>query len=267
MCDTPLFSIENLVKRYPASGRRHKLDGKPAVDHVSFTVAEDQALGLVGESGSGKTTIAKCLDLLEIPSAGDIKFRGISIFGMDSRAVKNYRTQVQMVLQDPYASLDPQKTVEKLICEPLHIQKEKDATVIKNKVNQIMEAVGLPSGFKIRYPHELSGGQRQRVAIARALIIRPRVLIADEPVSALDVSTQAQILNLLKELKQAFHLTLIFVSHDLAIVKYVCDYIVVLKNGAVMEQGASRQLFAKPSSAYFQQLIAAVPRSSPYGID
>lgn len=259
-----LFSVENLYKEFGVGKRFNRSKAKVAVNNVSFTVEKSQAIGLVGESGSGKTTIAKCLDLLETPTSGDIKFNGGSIFSLDKKGIRDYRSQVQMVLQDPYSSLDPQKTVDELIREPLIIHKIKDPRIIREKVDEIMEMVGLPNSFRIRYPHELSGGQRQRVAIARALVIRPGVLIADEPVSALDVSTQAQILNLLKELKQELDLTLIFISHDLAIVKYICDYIVVLKDGNMVEQGESSLIFDRPASEYFTNLIDAVPKSSPY---
>lgn len=264
MFNTELFSVESLYKEFGVGNRLYSGTKKIAVNHVSFSVQENMSIGLVGESGSGKTTIAKCLDILEKPTSGDIKFRGQSIFHLDKKGIRDYRSQVQMVFQDPYSSLDPQKTVDDLISEPLIIYKEKDPAFIRQKTDRIMELVGLPKGFRIRYPHELSGGQRQRVAIARALVVSPSVLIADEPVSALDVSTQAQILNLLKTLKQELNLTLIFISHDLAIVKYICDYLVVLKDGNVVEQGSSQEIFGRPASEYFTNLIDAVPRSSPY---
>ena len=259
-----LFSVEHLCKEYKAGNRLSKKETKEAVRDVSFVIKESQAVGLVGETGSGKTTIAKCLDILERPSSGDIKFKGESIFQFNRKEMKHYRSQVQMVLQDPYASLDPQKTVEDLIREPLLIYHICPRRETEREVGKIMELVGLSANFKIRYPHELSGGQRQRVSIARALSIRPDVLIADEPVSALDVSTQAQILNLLKELKRELNLTLIFISHDLAVVKYICDYMIVLKDGVIVEKGETGKLFANPSSDYFVNLIQAVPKSSPY---
>ena len=266
MSNSELFSVENLYKEFWTGNRLYSAGKKVAVNNVSFLVEENMSIGLVGESGSGKTTIAKCLDILERPTLGDIKFKGHSIFTLGRSGEKAYRAQVQMVLQDPYASLDPQRTVEELIREPLIIHKKANPEKIQQEVKEIMRLVGLPSNLQMRYPHELSGGQRQRVAIARALVIRPSVLIADEPVSALDVSTQAQILNLLKKLKKDLNFTLIFISHDLAVVKYVCDYIVVLKDGSVVEQGTCRDIFQNPASEYFTHLIEAVPKASPYEV-
>jgi peptide/nickel transport system ATP-binding protein len=218
-----------------------------AVDDVSFEVRRDETLGLVGESGSGKTTLMKLLLGLEKPDTGSVTYFGTSL-----------RHEVQVVFQDPASALDPRMRVDEIIMEPLRVLRiEGDHHA---RVRQLMDAVGLPAAYARRYPHEFSGGQRQRIAIARALAPRPRVLIGDEPVSALDVSVRAQILNLLEDLRVGFQLTLILVSHDLSIVRHLTDRVLVMQHGQIVEEGPTRSVFRAPQHAYTRLLLDSIPR-------
>jgi peptide/nickel transport system ATP-binding protein len=209
-----------------------------AVDRVSFGLAGGESLGLVGESGSGKTTLLRLMLGLERPTRGRVVYRGVSL-----------RRDVQIVFQDPVGALDPRMTVAGIVLEPR-----------QQRLHELLDAVGLPRTAAGRYPHEFSGGQRQRIAIARALAPRPRVLLADEPVSALDVSVRAQILNLLEDLRQAFELSLVLVSHDLSVVRHMCERVLVMHRGRIVEEGATRELFSNPRDPYTRRLLDSVPR-------
>lgn len=227
-----------------------------AVDGISFSVAEGEALGLVGESGCGKSTLARCLVGLQEVTRGDIYFQGQKI----TKRSQQMRRQVQMVFQDPYSSLNPRMTVGQVLVELLRVHDLVARSSIDRRTRELLELVRLPTHFLGAYPHQLSGGQRQRVSIARALALEPRVLIADEPVSALDVSIRASILNLLQELRRDLGLTLILISHDLAIVRHMCDRTQVMYLGKIVETAATVTLFADPQHPYTQGLLAAIPR-------
>jgi peptide/nickel transport system ATP-binding protein len=247
--DTPLFVVDHVSRRYrlPRTslvGPRRVLT---AVDDVSFTLARDETLGVVGESGSGKTTLMKLLLGLERPDAGAVTYLGQSL-----------RREVQVVFQDPASALDPRMKVGDIITEPLHVLRIPGDHQVR--LAELLEAVGLPRASARRYPHEFSGGQRQRIAIARALAPRPRVLIGDEPVSALDVSVRAQILNLLEDLRVDFQLTLILVSHDLSVVRHMTDRVLVMQQGRVVESGPTRGVFRAPQHAYTRLLLDSIPR-------
>ncbi|ONI78625.1 ABC transporter ATP-binding protein [Actinosynnema sp. ALI-1.44] len=229
--------------------------GRPAVDAlrgVSFDVAAGQRFGIVGESGSGKSTLVRLLAALDTPTGGTISFRGTRIDGVPERRLKFLRDELQIVFQDPMGSLDPRMRVRDIICEPL---KRRD----DERLAELLDAVGLPLDAASRYPHQFSGGQRQRISIARALAPDPKVLIADEPVSALDVSVRAQILNLLADLVERYELTLVFVSHDLSVVRHVCDTVAVMRRGEIVELGDVEQVYQQPLHEYTRELIAAAP--------
>jgi peptide/nickel transport system ATP-binding protein len=247
--DTPLFVVEHVSRRYrlPRTslfGPRRVLT---AVDDVSFTLGREETLGVVGESGSGKTTLMKLLLGLEQPDSGSVTYLGQFL-----------RREVQVVFQDPASALDPRMRVGDIITEPLHVLRIPGDH--KARLAELLDAVGLSRAVASRYPHEFSGGQRQRIAIARALAPRPRVLIGDEPVSALDVSVRAQILNLLEDLRVGFQLTLILVSHDLSVVRHMTDRVLVMQHGHVVETGSTRAVFRAPQHAYTRLLLESIPR-------
>jgi peptide/nickel transport system ATP-binding protein len=223
---------------------------------VSFELYAGQSLGVVGESGSGKSTLARLVMALEPPSAGRVEMLGRDLHRLSPHELRAARRDFQMVFQDPYGSLDPRQRIEAIVAEPLGggSADERRAAVVDT-----LEAVGLRAADLARYPHEFSGGQRQRIAIARALITRPRLIVADEPVSALDVSVQAQVLNLLDDLQQRFGLTYLFISHDLAVVEHLCDSVLVMRGGEIVERGTPQQLFRAAEHAYTRALLAAVP--------
>ncbi len=253
----PLYRVTDLTRSFGRGGRVRALDG------VSLEVRRGQRLGIVGESGSGKSTLIRLMAALDRPTSGEISFEGRSIVGMRERELGFLRAAVQLVFQDPRSSLNPRMTVGSIVTEPLrsaHLRSALDAVDPRQRLTEVLRAVDLPSDAATRYPHEFSGGQRQRIAIARALAPDPAVLIADEPVSALDVSVRAQVLNLLSDLVAARGLTLIFVSHDLAVVRHLCDSVIVLKQGRIEEQGSAAQVFAHPRAAYTQALLAAIPQ-------
>ena len=234
-----------------------------AVDGVSFTLEAGKTLGIVGESGSGKSTLARLLVALEAPQKGEVHFEGARISGLREAALRPRRRHIQMVFQDPFSSLDPRMRVGTSIGEPLDVaEPDLGAEIRHQRIVAMLERVGLGEGALSRYPHQFSGGQRQRIAIARALITHPKLLIADEPVSALDVSVQAQILNLLLDLKLEFGLSLIFISHDLGVVRYLCDRVIVMQAGRVVEEGETEAVFSHPAAPYTQTLIAAMPQLS-----
>ena len=240
-----LIEVRDLERRY-ARRDVHALRG------VSFDVERGQRFGIVGESGSGKSTLVRLLAGLDQPTSGSITFRGQRVDGVPERKLKFLRSELQIVFQDPMGSLDPRMRVRDIICEPL-------GRIDRERVAELLDAVGLPADAGDRYPHQFSGGQRQRISIARALAPRPGVLVADEPVSALDVSVRAQILDLLADLVDRFALTMVFVSHDLGVVRHVCDTVAVMRQGEIVELGAVDQVYDQPTHEYTRELIAAAP--------
>lgn len=232
-----------------------------ALDDVSFSVKKGQCLAIVGESGSGKSTLAKTVMKLLSPDSGEINFMKQNIVNLSSDETRVFRKKIQMIFQDPFSSLNPKFTIRQILSEPLEIHMMGEKDEIESKVIEHIKLVGLSEDDLSRYPHQFSGGQRQRICIARALIIKPEVIVCDEPVSALDVSIQAQILELLKKLQKKFQLTYLFITHDLRVVKYIADEVIVLQNGKLVEKGSVTQLFNKPSTDYTKALIEAIPGS------
>ena len=256
-----LLEARRLCKDFPAGyGKRLH-----AVSEVSLQIREGEILGLVGESGCGKSTLGRTLIRLLQPTGGELFFRGENITKLNERAFRPYRRQMQLIFQDPYASLDPRMDVRALIAEPLqthHVCATARETTAR--VLELMEAVGLQGEFLHRYPHQFSGGQRQRIGIARAIALDPALIVCDEPVSALDVSVQNQILNLLKELRARKHLTYLFISHDLSVVRFLADRVCVMFLGRVCEMAPTASLYAKPLHPYTRFLLSAVPKSDPH---
>lgn len=255
----PLYRAEAVTRRFVQRDREVL-----AVDGVELTVPRGGRLGIVGESGSGKTTLIRMLAALDRPSSGRIWFEGRDITALRERELGFLRASVQLVFQDPRSSLNPRMRVGDIITEPLRsrlVRRQLNAGLsASQRLAEVLDAVGLPSDSADRFPHQFSGGQRQRIAIARALAPRPEVLIADEPVSALDVSVRAQVLNLLSDLAQQSGLTLIVVSHDLLVVRHLCDHLAVMHNGRIVESGPTAQVYEHPQQAYTRDLLAAVPR-------
>ncbi len=261
MEDEVLLEVKNLKKYYEVKqGWFHKAEVK-AVDNVSFQIKKGETLGLVGESGCGKTTLGRCVLRLLEPTDGEIWFKGEKINDKDMHP---YRKSMQIVFQDPYASLDPRKTVGDIIGEALdlhHLYKTRDER--KKRIRELMELVGLSDYFYNRYPHEFSGGQRQRIGIARALAVNPEFIVCDEPVSALDVSIQAQVINMLEKLQKEQGLTYLFIAHDLSVVKHISDRIAVLYLGHLVEIADSQELYRNPMHPYTQMLLSAIPIADP----
>jgi peptide/nickel transport system ATP-binding protein len=256
-----LLVVENLAKRYRLP-REHLLAAAQQVqvlDGVSFVLHRGRSLGLVGESGSGKSTLARLVMALEPPSAGRVLLDGLDLHALPAADLRRARALVQMVFQDPYGSLDPRRSVLQTVAEPLAVLHGASRAEQRERAGEALDAVGLRSADLTKYPHEFSGGQRQRIAIARALITRPKLIVADEPVSALDVSVQAQVLNLMQDLQDRFGVTYLFISHDLAVVDLVCDEVIVLWQGRIVEQGDPDRLFTAPQHPYTRRLLAAVP--------
>ncbi len=255
-----LVEVEGSTKSYPVSGKRSH---STVVDQVSFRIERGQTLGLIGESGSGKSTVARMLLRLIDPDSGAIRFDGADLLSASPRQMQHLRRRMQIVFQDPYAALNPRMRVEQIVGEPLAIHPEMKAsstsTTRKERVAAMLSAVGLDSSALARYPHEFSGGQRQRINIARALILQPELVVLDEPVSALDVSVAAQTITLLQRLQREFHLTYLFITHSMPLVRYLADTIVVLRLGKMVEEGSWQQICEHPQSAYTQALIAATP--------
>jgi peptide/nickel transport system ATP-binding protein len=256
--DGSLIDVRGVTRVYRRT--RTSLRRRPpevvALDNVSLNIDRGERFGVVGESGSGKSTLIRLLAGLDRPTSGSIRFGGEQISGRSERQLGFLRTQLQVVFQDPMGSLDPRMKVADIICEPLAGHNRHDAW---KRLHELLSAVGLPESAADRFPHQFSGGQRQRISIARALAPHPRVLVADEPVSALDVSVRAQILNLLADLVERFELTLVFVSHDLSVVRRVCDRVAVLHHGHLVEIGPTDQVYEAPQHAYTRELVSAIP--------
>ncbi len=257
----PLLQVESLAKRYrlPRASMLGPAQWLPALQDVGFTLRRGRSLGVVGESGSGKSTLARLVMALEAPTVGRVVFDGQDLHALPAAALRRARRGFQMVFQDPYGSLDPRRTVGRTVTEPLALLEDLAPAEQRGRAVEVLEAVGLRAADLDRYPHEFSGGQRQRIAIARALVTRPRLIVADEPVSALDVSVQAQVLNLMQDLQDRWGVTYLFISHDLAVVDLVCDEVLVLQHGRVVEHGSAAEVLRHPRHPYTRRLLAAVP--------
>jgi oligopeptide transport system ATP-binding protein len=261
-----LLEVRALTKHFPV--RRgflieRTVDAVKAVDGVSFDVAEGETLGLVGESGSGKSTTGYCVLQLLKPTSGSIRFMGKELTELGREELRKLRREMQIVFQDPYSSLDPRMTVGDIVAEPLIVHGIGTRKDRRKRVRELLEVVGFNPNFTNRYPHEFSGGQRQRIGIARALALSPKLIVCDEPVSALDVSIQAQILNLLKDLQEEFKLTYLFIAHDLAVVRTMSDRIAVMNRGKLVELGPAEEVYRHPKDEYTRALLTAVPVPDP----
>jgi peptide/nickel transport system ATP-binding protein len=259
-----LLEVSGLGKRYRLP-REHVFAPPPelqALVDVSFTLEAARTLGIVGESGSGKSTLARLVMALERPTAGRVLLDGDDVHALPHESLRRARAKFQMVFQDPYGSLDPRQTVARIVAEPLAAQGVVARREQRERAAEMLDAVGLGTADLDKYPHEFSGGQRQRIAIARALVTRPALIVADEPVSALDVSVQAQVLNLMQDLQDRFGVAYLFISHDLAVIGLVSDHVIVLEEGRVVESGDPRSVFVAPREPYTRRLLAAVPRAA-----
>lgn len=260
-----LLEVKNLTKHYSVSRGVFSKNRQivKAVDDVSFSIAPGEALGLVGESGCGKTTAGRCILRLIETTAGEVWFDDRNLLALDKHQLRKMRRHMQMIFQDPYASLNPRMTVSRILEEPLVIHRTGNKNQRLDRVAQLLNMVGLDVSLMKRFPHEFSGGQRQRIGIARALALDPKLIVADEPVSALDVSVQAQIVNLLKELQQKLKLTFLFIAHDLSVVQHFCDRIAVMYLGKIVELASSQELFKNPLHPYTKILLASIPVADP----
>ena len=255
-----VVDVVDLTKHYvlPRESLFDKAHTVEAVHRVSFRIRPGRSLGLVGESGCGKSTLARLVTGLENPTSGSVHIAGFDIHQISKNALRKLRTDFQIVFQDPFGSLDPRHTIGRIVAEPLRALEQVSPVEAQRRVVSVMEDVGLKATDTQKYPHEFSGGQRQRIAIARALITRPKLVVADEPVSALDVSVQAQILNLLNDLREEYELSYLLISHDLAVVEYVCDDVAVMHNGVFVEYGSTSELFRNPKHDYTKSLLDSV---------
>ena len=260
-----LLKVDNLKTYFPIRKGllRRAVGHVKAVDGVSFKIAAGQTLGLVGESGCGKTTVARSIVRLVPATSGKIVFDSKDVVSADKKELTKLRKEMSIIFQDPYGSLNPRMTVGNIIGEPLKVQRGVGGQELNKQVRELLSKVGLASEYINRYPHEFSGGQRQRIGIARALAVRPKLIICDEPVSALDVSIQSQILNLLKDLQEEFGLTLLFIAHDLAVVEFFCDVIVVMYMGKIVEQADNKELYRNPLHPYTRVLMSSIPEVDP----
>src|SRR5438132_277033 len=255
-----LVNVRGLVKHFPVEGSD---DVVRAVDGVTFEIFGGETVGLVGESGCGKSTVGRCILRLIEPTAGKIEFDGRDVRALNGRELRELRREMQIIFQDPYASLNPRMRVRDIIGEPLVIHGLKDKEEKRARVAELLRRVGLDPDYMNRYPHEFSGGQRQRIGIARALALNPKMIVADEPVSALDVSIQSQVLNLMVELRHEFNLTYIFVAHNLAVVSYISDRVAVMYLGKIVELADSVSLYENPKHPYTESLLTAIPHPDP----
>lgn len=262
----PLLEVKNLVKHFPITKGiifSKQVGAVKAVDGISFTVNRGETLGLVGESGCGKTTTGRVILRLIEPTSGEVWFDGKNVPELRKDELRELRKDMQIIFQDPYASLNPRMTVGDIIAEPLHIHGLAKGKEREKRVQKLLDVVGLSSFHARRFPHEFSGGQRQRIGIARALAVNPKLIICDEPVSALDVSIQAQVINLLQDLQKEFGLTYLFIAHDLSVVKHISDRVAVMYLGKIMELADKERLYANPKHPYTQALLSAIPIADP----
>jgi oligopeptide transport system ATP-binding protein len=266
MTAEPLLKVTDLVKHFPIKRGLlfdREVDQVRAVDGVSFEVRKGETLGLVGESGSGKSTLCRAVLQLTKPTSGSVRFEGREIAGLSRREMRPLRREMQMIFQDPYASLNPRKRIGQIVGEPLRLQGVARGSELRGQVRELLDRVGLSVEHYDRFPHEFSGGQRQRIGIARALALRPKLIFADEPVSALDVSIRAQIVNLLDDLQAELGLTYVFVAHDISVVRHVSDRIAVMHDGKIVEEGPADRVCEQPHDPYTKTLLAAVPIPDP----
>jgi len=277
LTQAPLLQVQHLGRRFalPRKGLWQPAGVLQALSDVSFTLQAGKSLGIVGESGSGKSTLARLVMALDRPTEGQVLFKGVDVHQTHGQALRELRSGFQMVFQDPYGSLDPRQKVFSIVTEPIQTlakpadgrselrERAGDRAELRDRAAQALSEVGLRTADLDKYPHEFSGGQRQRIAIARALITRPALIVADEPVSALDVSVQAQVLNLMMDLQDRYGLSYLLVSHDLAVVSLMCDDVLVLQSGRVVEQGPAAQIFEQAEHPYTRALLAAVPGQPP----
>ncbi|MGY6695850.1 MAG: ABC transporter ATP-binding protein [Roseinatronobacter sp.] len=260
-----LLEVENLRKYFPIRGGvlQRVVNNVKAVNDVSFDVRKGEVVGLVGESGSGKTTVGRTLLRLEEATSGAVRFHGRDIMSASASEMRSLRKQMQIVFQDPYASLNPREKIREVLTHPLKLHNIGSRSEREERAVSLLRKVGLTEEHMDRYPHEFSGGQRQRIGIARALAVEPEFIVADEPVSALDVSIQAQVINLLEDLKEEFDLTMLFIAHDLGVIEHICDRVIVMYLGRVMEIAPAAALYGQPNHPYTKALLAAVPVANP----
>ena len=264
---TPIVKVENLTKHFPIKKNalaRRKAGNVKAVDGISFEIAPGETLGMVGESGCGKTTAGRTIIKLYEPTGGKIYFEGEDITEISPSAMRSYRSKMQIIFQDPFASLNPRHTIGRIIAAPFEIQNITPEGGVKRAVQTLMERVGLNPEHYNRFPHEFSGGQRQRIGIARSIALKPKFIVADEPVSALDVSIQAQIINLLDDLQTEFGMSFLFIAHDLSVVQHISDRVAVMYLGKIMEIAPTTDLYAAPHHPYTKALLSAVPVPDPH---
>jgi oligopeptide transport system ATP-binding protein len=260
-----LLQVKGLKKYFPVKGGlfRRQVGYVKAVDGVDLAIEMGESFGLVGESGSGKTTVGKTILRLEEPTEGQVLFEGQDLCQLSESQMRERRSEMQMIFQDPYSSLNPRMTVKRIVGEPLAVHNWAKGRALEERVRELIDVVGLMEDHLYRYAHEFSGGQRQRIGIARALALEPKMLVLDEPTSALDVSVQAQVLELLLELQRRLNLTYLFISHDLAVIRYICDRVGLMYMGKILESGSVEQIFQEPLHPYTQALLSAMPVADP----